>query len=331
MNIYEVAKAAGVSTATVSRVLNGVPGVSPETRRRVQAVMDDCSYQPNAFARGLGFNSMSTVGLLCADVSDRYLAGAVSVLEKELREKQYDSFLCCTGREWEERKARIEAVLARHVDGLILIGSHFICEDEEKNAYITEAAKRVPLVLIGARTDTDNVYCVLCDDREAMENMTGLLLDRGRRNLVYLYDHASYSGLKKMEGFRDAHKKRGLTVKEENLLCIGGGEDPIRAAQNALEAYARPFDGVVASEDALAAGALKYAAARGLSVPGALCVTGYNDSEVARACTPELTGVDNCPETLCKKAVEVLMDVLKGREAEKVSVYPGKVVERQST
>lgn len=136
MNIYEVAKKAGVSTATISRVLNNAPGVSPATRKKVQAVMDECGYQPNAFARGLGFNSMSTIGLMCADVADRYLARAVSCLEKGLREKGYDSFLCCTGREWGSRKACTEAVLSRHVDGLVLIGSHFIHEDAKMNAYI---------------------------------------------------------------------------------------------------------------------------------------------------------------------------------------------------
>lgn len=91
------------------------------------------------------------------------------------------------------------------------------------------------------------------------------------------------------------------------------------------------FDGVVASEDALAAGALKYAAAHRLSVPQELCVTGYNDSEIALACTPELTSVDNKLQSLCSSCIDVLMNALAGQETPRNTVFSGTVTEREST
>lgn len=85
MTIYDVSEKAGVSIATVSRVLNGSNNVSEQTRQKVLAVIEACGYTPNAFARGLGLNSMNTIGILCADSSDLYLANAIYHIEQELR------------------------------------------------------------------------------------------------------------------------------------------------------------------------------------------------------------------------------------------------------
>ena len=97
MNIYDVSKHAGVSIATVSRVLNGNPNVSERTREKVLHVMDELGYTPNVFARGLGLDTMQTIGIMCSDSSDPYLAGAIYYLEQELRRNGYDSLLCCSG------------------------------------------------------------------------------------------------------------------------------------------------------------------------------------------------------------------------------------------
>ena len=97
MNIYDVSRKAEVSIATVSRVLNGNPNVSEKTRNRVLEVMNELGYSPNIFARGLGLNTMKTIGIMCSDSSDLYLANAIYFLERELRNNGYDSILCCTG------------------------------------------------------------------------------------------------------------------------------------------------------------------------------------------------------------------------------------------
>ncbi|MBO2516913.1 MAG: LacI family transcriptional regulator, partial [Clostridiales bacterium] len=286
---------------------------------------------PNAFARGLGFNSMSTIGLMCADVADNYLARAVSYLEKGLRAKHYDSFLCCTGRDWEDRKQCTNLVLSRHVDGLILIGSHFIDRNDARNSYIIDAARQVPVVLIGGALDAPNVYSVLCDDQDGMEQMTGHVLEKGRKAPVYVYSHASFSGLAKIEGFKKACEKWNIPADDRRLIHTASGVDPIFAAKQALEEAEVPFDCVITSEDALAAGALKYAADHGLTVPGDLSVTGYNDAEIARACTPELTTLDNKLQALCERSIEVLMSAFKGEEVPRRTVFAGNIIIRSST
>ena len=103
MNIYDIAALAGVSIATVSRVVNDSPKVSEKTKEKVRAVMEEQNYTPNVFARGLGLNSMHTVGIVCPDVSDVYMANAVAHLEKYLKKYGYDCILACSGYEYEDK------------------------------------------------------------------------------------------------------------------------------------------------------------------------------------------------------------------------------------
>ena len=104
MNIYDIAKLANVSIATVSRVVNNSPKVSPKTKEKVLTVMKENEYTPNAFARGLGLGSMKTVGIICPNIDDIYMAKAVSYLERNLHAHGYDCILGCSGFKQEEKE-----------------------------------------------------------------------------------------------------------------------------------------------------------------------------------------------------------------------------------
>lgn len=142
MNIYDVSKKAGVSIATVSRVLNGNANVSDKTKNKVLVAMKELDYTPNIFARGLGLNTMKTIGIMCSDSSDTYLANAVYYLEQELRRHNYDSILCCTGQDSETKKKYLDLLISKRVDGIILAGSQFVLNQPgSDNRYILNAAK----------------------------------------------------------------------------------------------------------------------------------------------------------------------------------------------
>ena len=187
MNIYDISRRAGVSIATVSRVLNNSPHVSENTRKKVMTVIEGCGYVPNAFARGLGLNSMQTIGLLCPNASDPYLAQALANLERSFRAHGYDCLLSCTDKELSARMQGVELLRTRHVDGMVLMGSSFIEAEDRNNDFIREAAKAVPILLLNGSFPCDNVYGVLCDDQRAACEATQLLLDSGRRRILDLY------------------------------------------------------------------------------------------------------------------------------------------------
>ena len=169
MNIYDVSKKAGVSIATVSRVLNGNANVSDKTKNKVLVAMKELDYTPNIFARGLGLNTMKTIGIMCSDSSDTYLANAVYYLEQELRRHNYDSILCCTGQDSETKKKYLDLLISKRVDGIILAGSQFVLNQPgSDNRYILNAAKEVPIVLANGFLPGKNIYSVMCNDTAAV-------------------------------------------------------------------------------------------------------------------------------------------------------------------
>ena len=334
MNIYDISRRAGVSIATVSRVLNNSPHVSEATRKRVMAVIEGTGYVPNAFARGLGLNTMKTIGLLCPDASDPYLATALACLERDFRQKGYDCLLSCTGRELAARQQGVEQLRSRHVDGMVLMGSSFIEDTSPDNDYIRDAARNVPVILLNGAFTCDNVYCVLCDDQEAMAEATGALLDSGCRRILYLHHSTNYSGRKKLAGYRDAHEARGIPV-DDKLLCFFSQDKSsvhqVRDTLLELDHAGIAFDAVLTSEDILSVGALKYARAAGKRVPDDLAVIGYNNSSLCPCTEPELTSVDNKLPAICDHIVTTMLGVLDGKEMPQKTVFNGELIRREST
>ena len=222
MTIYDISKKAGVSIATVSRVLNGSENVRPSTRKKVMDVIDKYDYTPNAFARGMGLHSLKTIGILCADSSDLFLAKAVYFLEQELQANGYESLLCCTGYNLDIKKNYLNLILSKKVDSIILVGSNFIGSTEDENQYIKDVSTQVPIMLLNASFDYPNVYSTLCDDYGTMFEATAEMIQAGITDILYLYDSKSYSGLKKLHGFRDAMKEHNIPGFEKLIHFYDG-------------------------------------------------------------------------------------------------------------
>lgn len=331
MNIYDISTQAGVSIATVSRVLNGSSKVSDATRQKVLEVIEKNRYMPNAFARSLGLNSMSTVGILCSDSSDVYLAQAVYYLERELRSNSYTSMLCCTGYTRQGKEAYLQLLLSRNVDAVFFVGSHFIETTPEGNNYILEAAKKIPVFILNGELAGDNIYSILCDDYRAANEMTDLVFNRGSKEPIMLYRILSYSGHKKVQGFLHSCQEHGIGDKEHRTFsCPGPLEDTYRILSKIKES-GLTFDAVVTADDELAAGAVKYGIRSGLDIPGDFQVTGYNNSVLANCSTPEITTLDNQVEFMCTTAVSQMMQVFQNHRIPSRTMFSACIVEQNTT
>lgn len=334
MTIYDISKKAGVSIATVSRVLNGSDKVRPSTKKKVMDIIEKYDYAPNAFARGMGLHSLKTIGILCADSSDLFLAKAVYYLEQELQANGYESLLCCTGYNQEIKKNYLNLILSKKVDGIILVGSNFIGTTGEENQYIKDVSAQVPIMLLNAAFDYPNVYSTLCDDYTTMLEAASSMLNAGIRDILYIYDSCSYSGIKKLNGFKDAMQKQNVTDYERLIHYYEGDPQQHSDVSCFVEhiAKGRPeFHGIIASDDSLAIGSIKYAQKAGISIPDDLSVIGYNNSILTTCCTPELTSIDNRLETQTHQLVQTLLGVLAGNEMPKKSIFSGRLIKRGTT
>lgn len=332
INIYDIAKMAGVSIATVSRVVNGSEKVSPKTRQRVLEVMEQSGYTPNVFARGLGLDSMKTIGILCPNIADAFMAQAVAFLEKQMRKYDYDCILGCSGYDRDAMERQVQMLLSKRIDALILVGSTYAGRTSAKKEteYIRKAAQQTPVFLINGYVEGENIYCSYCDDFHATYEVTSGYIRRGKKRILFLYDSRSYSAQRKMAGYEAALADAGYPVLGELKFYA---ENNIHQVRNLLLAHRTlKFDSVVATEDGLAIGAVKYAMAKGLSVPGDLSIAGYNNSQVAVACEPELTSVDNHLEQLCTDTIDNMLQVLQGeQEVPQKNEVPCEIVKRCTT
>lgn len=331
MNIYDISKKAGVSIATVSRVINGSANVSDKTRDKVLAIIEESGYTPNAFARGLGLDTMQTIGILCADCSDPYLARAIFLLERELQAHKYDSILCCTGYQLETKKKRLNLLMSKRVDAIIMVGSNFVEIKDEDNQYIREAAKQMPIMILNGAMEGERIYSILCDDYRAMLDATNAMIDSNHKNILYLYNSLSYSGLKKVGGFKAALESRNLPIREDYIQYIEGGISDVKKRIMKLYEKGLSMDGIITADDNLAIGALKFCKAEGLTVPDDVSIIGYNNSIITECCEPELTSIDNKLECVTKNCINSLMGVFAGQDIPLKTIFSAELVKRNTT
>lgn len=329
--IYDISQKAGVSIATVSRVLNGHAKVSEKTKAKVLRIMQELEYEPNALARGLGTGSMKTIGILCDNIADIYMANAVAYLERELRQNGFDFILNGTGSEYENKCHCMKTIESRKVDAVIMVGSQYVEDAPWKNEYIFDAASHVPVMMVNGYLSGENIYCNLSDDYEAFYDAANYLIDSGCRRILFLYREITYSRNLKFKGYCDALRDRNIAY-DENLTLRS--DEKIQDTRTGLQAYYNlgyRFDAILACDDELAVGALKFTQDQGIAVPDQVSIIGCNNSVLSICCYPELTSIDNKCELLCVNTVSMLMRVLNQESVAGKVVVSADLVERDTT
>lgn len=331
MNIYDIAELAGVSIATVSRVLNDSPNVAEKTKLRVRGIMEEQGYVPVGAPRGPGMNAMRTIGLICPDAADDYMAKAVACLEGSLRDYGYDCILSCSGYGYEDCQTAVNALLRCRVDALILIGSIYADDDPDSQRvnYIREAAAQTPVFMVNGYVRGENIYCAVCDDFAASRAAVEEMIAAGRRKILFLADTDTVSTNLKRQGCQAALKEAGLELQAD--VCVGLSNQINQTRDHLLKLTGLDVDGIFAANDALAAGALKYAKRRGLSVPADLCVIGYNNSELSVCCDPELSTIDSREQRLCQIVIDFLKLCLGGKKGGGKVCAKGCLIRRGTT
>lgn len=327
VNIYDIAKKAGVSSATVSRYINKSGYVGKKTAEKIAAAIEFDHYVPNPIAQNLSRNtSFRLVGLICCDIEDLYYARAISVLEKQLKKNDYEIILSCSGTDVEEKKRCIDMLISKNVEAIIFIGSVFM---ERSAKIIRDAAKKVPCFIINAELTGENVYCVYADERTATETAVTEMINSGKNSPVFLYDVETYGSKMKSDGFRDALAKAGKEISKELFIRC---ETSLNSAEEAVLALLKEkkCDAVLCSNDLLACGVLSAARKLGISVPEGLAVIGHNNSVIASLTSPLLSSIDNKVTELSEFTAQNIVNLFSGKQTVKNKKIPFELVRRES-
>lgn len=326
MNIYDIAKEAKVSIATVSRVLNGSDKVRDITRQKVEEVLKKHNYIPSDIARGMMTNSIKTIGIVTIDIRNLYYANVAHSIEQSLRILGFNTILCNTGYDLEQKISYIRMLIGKKVDSIILVGSTF--NDPKLEKPVLEISDKIPVIIVNGYYGYKNTYSIQCDDKKALGKCVETLASKGRKHFVYLYDADTFSGNRKLIGFKEAVPKYGTI---EGIFFIQPGlQAAVQKTQELIDSGIY-FDAVLASEDLSAIGVLQCLMEKGFQVPEQVSIMGYNNSILSLCCTPLLSTVDSRMEDMGKLAVQVLHHVLSGEPAKSSVMIEPHLVLRQTT
>ncbi|MBI1682866.1 LacI family DNA-binding transcriptional regulator [Caulobacter hibisci] len=307
ITIVDIAKQAGVSIKTVSRVINREEGVGPETRARVEDLVAKLGYRPNVSARSLSSRRSYLIGVVFMRVGAYHYVGEVQVgAMRACRRAGYHMVIEQVDDLGQGRGPTFgEALKAGRFDGLVLTPP--VCDDPEILAIIE--AQGLAYVRVAPGRDFGRSPYVFMDDQQAAHDMTARLWDLGHRRIGFIDGPADHgSARRRREGYMTAMAERGARVRPEWIA--GGDFMPLSGleAGDRLLALSEPPTAIFAANDAMALGVLSAASKRGVSVPGELTVVGFDDGPLAESSWPSLTTVHQPIAEMAEAAAEMLIE-----------------------
>ncbi len=322
VTVWDVAKRAGVSPATVSRVLNpsGHP-VREATRRRVLRAVRELGYTPNHLARSLLRQETAVVGLLVPDVSNPYYAAILRGMEDVAHQHGLAVMLCNTDRDPQKQRRYLQTLLERRVDGMVVAGGTFTPQDRRT------LERKVPVVAVGRHPA--RIPSVRVDNVDAARRACRHLLELGHRRIACLAGpEASTTARDRVQGYRFALEEGGVRPREEWVVWSEFTARGGYCATQEILSRSR-VTALLASNDQMALGALRALAEAGLSVPAQVSVVSFDDTPLAAATVPALTTVAIPAYEMGRHAMELLLRVRAGERAEDL-VLPTELRLRES-
>jgi LacI family transcriptional regulator len=316
VTIRDVARVAGVSPATVSQVLNGGRPVAEGTRARIEAVISELSFRPNAFARGLKTLRSHLVGILLPDLSNPFYPTLVRGAQDVLGGRGYHAVVVNTDADSLQERALVAELVHRQVDGLLLITFTLATDD-----FLAIIKQGTPVVVIGPAEGVDRVHT---SDFLAAKDMTDYLIGAGYTSIAHLAGpEGAGPASPRMAGYRAAMRAHGFARKQQRVVhgefTKAGG---YKAMAKLLES--RPWPrAVFCANDLMALGAIEAAHSSGLSVPEDLAVAGFDDIDAASLLRPALTTVGHSANEIGARAAGQLLQRISGADGPPVDIEVG--------
>ena len=309
VTISDVAKLAGVSHQTVSRVINNKAEVSPETRKLVLAVIEETGYRPSGLARGLATSRTATIGMVVPDISNPFFSDLARGIEITAHDRGYNVFLCNTDENPQRELDALYSLDQKQVDGVILSGLR------QKGPELSKALKHFSAVVFVNRIIEDHPFpAVMNNDRLGAREAVQHLINLGRTRVgMLLGPEFSYSGFCRQLGYNDALTAAGLPYEDELVVhgppTVPGGAD---AARQLLQ-QSPDVDALFCYNDLVAVGAIQTCKALGRRVPDDVAIIGFDDIYLASLVTPSLSTCHVPLDEMGHQAMMLLLRQIEGK------------------
>ena len=329
ITIYDVAREANVSMATVSRVVNGNPNVKPATRKKVVEVIDRLGYRPNAVARGLASKKTTTVGVIIPDIASPFFAELARGIEDIATMYKYNIILSNSDQNIEKELHLLNTMLGKQVDGIVFMGGNIKAE------HVEEFKKSpVPIVLAGSIEETGEIPSVNIDYQQATFDAVSTFVEKGHKNIAFVIGPLiePINKDKKLEGYKQALNDAGIEYNEK--LVVEGDytyDSGLEAIERILELDTKPT-AILVGSDEMALGVIHGAFDRGYSVPEDFEVISSDNTRLTLMVRPQLTTIVQPLYDIGAVAMRLLTKYMnKENVDENIVVLPHRIENRNST
>ena len=323
VKIVDVAKAAGVSTASVSRVISGLPGVSEATRARVDAAVKSLGYRPDLAARRLRSGRTDTLGLIVSDIRNPFFTDISRAVEDVAYQNGLRVFLCNADEDPEKEAFYLAMMRDENVSGVILSPTRALLKDLRPQDY------PFPLVLVDRCEREVEADAVVLDNFDAAYRLTAHLITQGYRRIVFLYGSLGSTGPQRHQGYLAAMSEAGLVPEAEPITPRS---EPAREVAGRLLQRTPLPDALVASSGLVLQGIAEAVKAAGVRVPFDTAVAGFDDLPWTSLVTPDITVMRQPTNEIGQTALRLLLErVAMPERAVRRVVLRGELLVRGST
>ncbi len=305
-NIKMIARKAGVSISTVSRVMNGSKPVSPELQKRVYDAVQQMNYKPNSIARSLILKKTNLIGVVVPDVSNSFHAQILSGIEECTAHADYGVMICNVYRNMKQQQRYFNLMLERHVDGIILLHENTVDELTDFQKIST-----TPLVLASVPLEVKGIPFVGIDEVGAAYDAVSFLIGKGHREIGLIYGDCTALGILRKEGYIKAMNDHGLSVNDDFLVqCPCSVAQGYQAMEQILQSEKHPT-AVFCVSDEMAVGAMDCTYDKGLKVPEDIAFIGFDDIEISQVVRPRLTTIHQPIKEIGREAAKLLIGLIE--------------------
>ncbi|MDQ0900410.1 MULTISPECIES: LacI family DNA-binding transcriptional regulator [unclassified Paenibacillus] len=334
ITVYDIAREANVSVATVSRVLNDTAPVRTSTRQKIMAIIEKHKFQPNALARSLVNKKTGMIGVLFPDSSNMFFPEVFGGAERAAMKLGFTLFLCNTFSNFSRESEYLNLLCERQVEGLIFMGGRINSRHcpELLVQEVVDIQKRIPIVLINGSLPGHPCHRVKTDEYVGTQLIMQHLIDRGHRSIGFLGGGPdTTTTMEKLQAYKSTlgandlpFRKQIVRLGDFTMECGRKLMDQFLTMPNCPTAF-------LCINDYVAIGAMKAAISHGLRIPEDIAIAGFDDTQLASAMNPELTTVSQHSEELGNQAMALLSRLIQKEKVKKLTVLEPKLIVRQST
>jgi len=334
VTIYDIAREANVSVATVSRVLNNSAPVKESTRRKIMEIIERNQFQPNALARSLLKKETGTIAIILPDITNPFFPEVFWGAENMGRELGYTFFMCDSAGDYKRESEYLGILRERRVDGIIFLGGRINVANCPPHLVqeVVDLSRHLPIVLVNGQLASSGLHRIYTDEAKGAELVVRHLIELGHRDIAFLggLEYMNTTRVK-VKAVRKVLKEHGLDLPPERVKYGEFSIQAGRALMDQLLASPKRPTAVMCVNDFTAVGAVKSASEHGLRIPDDISIAGFDGTPLSEAVIPELTTVSQHAYELGKLAVESLHKLISGEKVKKQAVLEPRLIVRQST